>query len=168
MEKVKKAVIGKDDCVEKILMAILGGGHVLMDDIPGVGKTTMALAFSRSCSLEENRMQFTPDVMPSDITGFSIYRKDTSEFVYQPGPIMCNLFLADEINRTSPKTQSALLEVMEEGKGDGGSCDQRTSPALCGDRYPEPGGFFGNPDASGFPAGSFYDLYLHGISRCGA
>lgn len=115
MAEVKKAVIGKDDCVEKILMAILGGGHVLMDDIPGVGKTTMALAFSRSCSLEENRMQFTPDVMPSDITGFSIYRKDTSEFVYQPGPIMCNLFLADEINRTSPKTQSALLEVMEEG-----------------------------------------------------
>ena len=115
MAEVKKAVIGKDDCVEKILMAILGGGHVLMDDIPGVGKTTMALAFSRSCSLEENLMQFTPDVMPSDITGFSIYRKDTSEFVYQPGPIMCNLFLADEINRTSPKTQSALLEVMEEG-----------------------------------------------------
>ena len=98
---MKKAVIGKDDCVEKILMAILGGGHVLMDDIPGVGKTTMALAFSRSCSLEENRMQFTPDVMPSDITGFSIYRKDTSEFVYQPGPIMCNLFLADEINKAT-------------------------------------------------------------------
>jgi MoxR-like ATPase len=115
MAEIKKAVIGKDDCVEKILMAVLAGGHVLMEDIPGVGKTTMALAFSRVLSLAENRMQFTPDVMPSDITGFSIYRKDQGEFVYQPGPIMCNLFLADEINRTSPKTQSALLEVMEEG-----------------------------------------------------
>lgn len=86
-----------------------------MEDIPGVGKTTMALAFSRVLSLKENRMQFTPDVMPSDITGFSVFQKDKNEFVYQPGPIMCNLFLADEINRTSPKTQSALLEVMEEG-----------------------------------------------------
>jgi len=115
MAEIKKAVIGKDNCVEKILMAILAGGHVLMDDIPGVGKTTMALAFSRVMSLKENRMQFTPDVMPSDITGFSIYRKEQDTFVYQPGPVMCNLFLADEINRTSPKTQSALLEVMEEG-----------------------------------------------------
>lgn len=115
MAEVKKAVIGKDNTVEKILMAVLAGGHVLMEDIPGVGKTTMALAFSRVCSLKENRMQFTPDVMPSDITGFSVYRKEQGNFVYQPGPIMCNLFLADEINRTSPKTQSALLEVMEEG-----------------------------------------------------
>ena len=114
MAEITKAVIGKNDIVEKILMAVLAGGHVLMEDIPGVGKTTMALAFSRVLSLKENRMQFTPDVMPSDITGFSIFQKDKNEFVYQPGPIMCNLFLADEINRTSPKTQSALLEVMEE------------------------------------------------------
>ena len=115
MAEITKAVIGKNDIVEKILMAVLAGGHVLMEDIPGVGKTTMALAFSRVLSLKENRMQFTPDVMPSDITGFSVFQKDKNEFVYQPGPIMCNLFLADEINRTSPKTQSALLEVMEEG-----------------------------------------------------
>ena len=115
MAEITKAVIGKNDIVEKILMAVLAGGHVLMEDIPGVGKTTMALAFSRVLSLKENRMQFTPDVMPSDITGFSVFQKDKNEFVYQPGPIMCNLFLADEINRTSAKTQSALLEVMEEG-----------------------------------------------------
>ena len=114
MAEITKAVIGKNDIVEKILMAVLAGGHVLMEDIPGVGKTTMALAFSRVLSLKENRMQFTPDVMPSDITGFSVFQKDKNEFVYQPGPIMCNLFLADEINRTSPKTQSALLEAMEE------------------------------------------------------
>ena len=82
MAEITKAVIGKNDIVEKILMAVLAGGHVLMEDIPGVGKTTMALAFSRVLSLKENRMQFTPDVMPSDITGFSIFQKDKNEFVY--------------------------------------------------------------------------------------
>lgn len=115
IDEVKKAVIGKDACVEMVMMAILAGGHVLIEDIPGVGKTTMALAFSRACGLEQNRVQFTPDVLPADITGFSIYRKETGRFEYQQGAVMCNLFLADEINRTSPKTQSALLEVMEEG-----------------------------------------------------
>ena len=115
MAEITKAVIGKNDIVEKILMAVLAGGHVLMEDIPGVEKTTMALAFSRACAMSQNRVQFTPDVLPADITGFSIYRKDTGRFEYQPGAVMCNLFLADEINRTSPKTQSALLEVMEEG-----------------------------------------------------
>lgn len=115
IDEVKKAVIGKDACVERVMMAILAGGHILIEDIPGVGKTTMALAFSRACAMSQNRVQFTPDVLPADITGFSIYRKDTGRFEYQPGAVMCNLFLADEINRTSPKTQSALLEVMEEG-----------------------------------------------------
>lgn len=89
MAEITKAVIGKNDIVEKILMAVLAGGHVLMEDIPGVGKTTMALAFSRVLSLKENRMQFTPDVMPSDITGFSIFQKDKNEFVYQPRVPSC-------------------------------------------------------------------------------
>ena len=115
IEEVKRAVIGKDDCVYKLMMAVLAGGHVLLEDIPGVGKTTMALAFAKACGLRQNRVQFTPDVLPSDITGFSIYRKETGTFRYQEGAAMCNLLLADEINRTSPKTQSALLEVMEEG-----------------------------------------------------
>lgn len=115
IDEVKKAVIGKDACVERVMMAILAGGHILIEDIPGVGKTTMALAFSRACALNQNRVQFTPDVLPADITGFSVFRKDTGKFEYQPGAAMCNLLLADEINRTSPKTQSALLEVMEEG-----------------------------------------------------
>lgn len=113
--EVKKAVIGKDECVRKVMMTMLAGGHVLIEDIPGVGKTTMALAFSKACGLKQNRVQFTPDVLPSDITGFSIYKKELGVFSYQPGVAMCNLLLADEINRTSPKTQSALLEVMEEG-----------------------------------------------------
>jgi len=115
IKEVKKAVVGKDDCIHKLLIAILTKGHVLINDIPGVGKTTLALAFSKALDLKANRMQFTPDVLPSDVIGFYMYKQDIQEFVYQPGPIMCNLFLADEINRTSPKTQSALLEVMEEG-----------------------------------------------------
>lgn len=113
--EVGKAIIGKQACIEKIMTAILAKGHVLIEDIPGVGKTTMALAFAKAMDLQQNRIQFTPDVLPSDITGFSVYRKETGTFAYHPGAVMCNLFLADEINRTTPKTQSALLEVMEEG-----------------------------------------------------
>ena len=112
--EVGKAIIGKQDCIVKIMTAILAKGHVLIEDIPGVGKTTMALAFAKAMDLQQNRIQFTPDVLPSDITGFSVYRKETGTFAYHPGAVMCNLFLADEINRTTPKTQSALLEVMEE------------------------------------------------------
>lgn len=116
IHEVKKAVVGKDDCIVKAVAAILAGGHILFNDIPGVGKTTLAMALSKSMSLKQNRVQFTPDVLPSDLTGFSIYQKETGRFAYQPGSVMCNLLLADEINRTSPKTQSALLEVMEEKK----------------------------------------------------
>ena len=116
INEVKKAVIGKDECIVKAVAAILAGGHILLNDIPGVGKTTLAMALSKSMSLKQNRVQFTPDVLPSDLTGFSMYQNDTGKFIYQPGSIMCNLLLADEINRTSPKTQSALLEVMEEQK----------------------------------------------------
>lgn len=114
IQEVNKAVVGKEDVIEKIMTAILAGGHILIEDMPGVGKTTMALAFSKAMGITEKRVQFTPDVMPADLTGFSVYQKETGRFVYHPGALMCNLFLADEINRTSPKTQSALLEVMEE------------------------------------------------------
>jgi MoxR-like ATPase len=115
IEEVKKTVTGKDACVQKAFAAILAGGHILIEDVPGVGKTTLALAFSRAMELNDHRVQFTPDVMPADILGFNMYQKETGTFAYYPGAVMCNLFLADEINRTSPKTQSALLEVMEEG-----------------------------------------------------
>lgn len=111
-----KAVLGKDDVLRRILTAILAGGHILIDDIPGVGKTTMAVAFTRTLGLDYKRMQFTPDILPSDITGFSMYDKASGSFRYVAGSAMTNFFLADEINRASPKTQSALLEVMQEGR----------------------------------------------------
>lgn len=114
-DEVKKAVIGKDEIIVKSLLAIIAGGHILLDDIPGVGKTTLALAFSKAMSLDYKRMQFTPDVLPADVTGFTVYNKRTDSFDYKPGAALCSLFLADEINRTSSKTQSALLEAMEEG-----------------------------------------------------
>lgn len=116
IDEVKKAVIGKDKVIIKILLAILAKGHILIEDIPGVGKTTMALAFSKTLSLDYNRVQFTPDVLPTDITGFTVYNKHTGTFEFKPGASMCNLLLADEINRTSSKTQAALLEIMEEGR----------------------------------------------------
>ena len=115
LHEVKKVIAGKDDVLEKIMMTVLSRGHVLLDDVPGTGKTTTALAFSRALGLQYGRIQFTPDVLPSDIVGFSMYHKESGSFVYQPGAVMTNLLLADEINRTSSKTQSALLEAMEEG-----------------------------------------------------
>ncbi len=116
VNEVKKAVVGKDDVVVKALLAILSRGHLLLEDIPGVGKTTMALAFSKTLGLSYHRVQFTPDVMPSDLTGFSLYNKATGQMEYQPGALLCNLFLADELNRATSRTQSALLEAMEEGR----------------------------------------------------
>ena len=116
VSEVKKAVVGKDEAVVKVLLAILARGHILLEDIPGVGKTTMALAFAKALGLTCRRVQFTPDVMPSDLTGFSIYNKATGQMEYQPGAVLCNLFLADELNRATSRTQSALLEAMEEGQ----------------------------------------------------
>ena len=116
LEQVKKAVVGKDEVLAKALLAILARGHILLEDIPGVGKTTMALAFSKALAVQYNRVQFTPDVMPSDITGFSLFNKLSGKMEYQPGAVLCNLFLADELNRATSRTQSALLEAMEEGQ----------------------------------------------------
>lgn len=114
LKEIGKVIVGKNDAVSKVLTAILAGGHILLEDIPGVGKTTLALAFSKALGLDYRRIQFTSDTMPSDVTGFSLYNKAQNAFVYQPGPVMTNLLLADEINRTSSKTQAALLEAMEE------------------------------------------------------
>ena len=115
-QNISKVIVGKRDVVERMLIALLCRGHVLIEDVPGVGKTTLASALARSLDCSFRRIQFTPDITPSDITGFSIANFKTGELEYHEGLIMSQMVLADEINRTSPKTQSSLLEVMEEGQ----------------------------------------------------
>ena len=116
IREVSKAFMGKDEIIRKVLMTFYAGGNILLEDCPGVGKTTLALAFANAINLKFKRVQFTTDTMPSDITGYTMYNRQTNEMEYHPGAADCNLLLADEINRTSPKTQSALLEAMEEHK----------------------------------------------------
>ena len=116
INQVRQVVVGKDAVLLWVLAAMLAGGHILLEDIPGVGKTTMALAFSKVMGLKCSRVQFTPDVLPSDVTGYSILDQAAGKMVYQPGAVLCNLFLADELNRATSRTQSALLEAMEEGQ----------------------------------------------------
>lgn len=112
--EVSKEFIGSRDIIEKVLMTIYAGGHILLEDCPGVGKTTLAVSFSKALGLNNKRIQFTTDTLPSDITGFTMFNREKNTFEYVEGAAMCQLLLADEINRTSPKTQAALLEVMEE------------------------------------------------------
>jgi MoxR-like ATPase len=116
LNQVKTVVVGKNKTLLWVFAAIWARGHVLMEDIPGVGKTTMALAFSKTLGLQPSRVQFTPDVLPSDVTGYSILDQKTGELRYKAGAVLCNLFLADELNRATSRTQSALLEAMEEGQ----------------------------------------------------
>lgn len=144
------------------MMAMLARGHVLVEDIPGVGKTTLAQAFARAMQLTQNRVQFTPDVLPSDIVGFSLYQKETGKFVYHPGAVACNLFLADEINRTSARTQSALLEVMEEGAVTVDGVTRQAAPALHRHGDGKPGWLDRYADAAGVAARPFYGLRGHG------
>ncbi|HEY8421481.1 MAG TPA: MoxR family ATPase [Thermoclostridium sp.] len=113
-ENVGKVMVGQSGAAKLMVVCLAAGGHVLIEDVPGIGKTTMANALAKSIGVSFNRIQFTPDILPSDITGFSMYNPKTGEFEYKPGSIMSNIILADEINRTSPKTQASMLEVMEE------------------------------------------------------
>ena len=116
LDQLRQVIVGKDQVLLWVMATTLARGHILLEDIPGVGKTTMALAFSKVLGLECNRVQFTPDVLPSDVTGYSMLNQSTGEMRYQPGAVLCNLFLADELNRATSRTQSALLEAMEEGQ----------------------------------------------------
>ena len=116
LDQLRRVMEGKDEQLLWALAAILARGHILLEDIPGVGKTTMALSFARTLDLEYGRVQFTPDVLPSDITGYCIPEPQTGQLRYHPGAVLCNLFLADELNRATSRTQSALLEAMEEGQ----------------------------------------------------
>ena len=114
VDNISKIIVGKGIASKLMVIALASSGHVLIEDVPGIGKTTMAYAMAKSLGLSFNRIQFTPDILPSDITGFSVYNQKTNEFEYRNGSIMSNIILADEINRTSPKTQASMLEAMEE------------------------------------------------------
>lgn len=116
LDNIDKVIVGKRKTAELVLISLICDGHVLIEDVPGVGKTAMVSAIAKSINASFKRVQFTPDVLPSDITGFSVFNQKLNEFEYRPGVIMCNILLADEINRTSPKTQSSLLEAMEENQ----------------------------------------------------
>ncbi|MED0654553.1 MoxR family ATPase [Anoxybacillus geothermalis] len=115
VRNIEQVIVGKRDVIILSLTALLAKGHVLLEDVPGVGKTMLVRALAKSFNVELKRIQFTPDLLPSDVTGVSVYNPKTQQFEYKPGPIVAHIVLADEINRTSPKTQSALLEAMEEG-----------------------------------------------------
>ena len=114
LDEVERAIVGKRDALQLVLLGVLGDGHVLLEDYPGLAKTLIARSFAQATSLSFSRIQFTPDLMPSDVTGSSIYNQQTSEFEFRPGPIFANILLGDEINRAPPKTQAALLEAMQE------------------------------------------------------
>ncbi|MGM0395888.1 MAG: AAA family ATPase [Bacillota bacterium] len=116
LKNLKKAIKGKDNVLEMVVIALLAQGHLLIEDVPGVGKTTLVKALAKSINLEYRRIQFTPDLMPSDIIGVNVFHRDTSSFIFRKGPLFTQILLADEINRTSPKTQSSLLQAMEEGE----------------------------------------------------
>jgi len=113
-QNIERVIVGKSDVIDLVLVALYSDGHILIEDVPGIGKTTLAKAIARSIGCEFRRIQFTPDVMPSDITGINFYNQKKGEFEFRPGPIIANIVLADEINRATPRTQSALLEAMEE------------------------------------------------------
>ena len=138
LENVRKVIIGKDNEIRLTLLALLCEGHLLIEDVPGVGKTMLARAISRSIGCDFRRIQFTPDMLPSDVTGVSIFNQKTMEFEFRPGPIMAQIVLADEINRATPKTQSALLEAMEERQITVDGETYKMAPAIPGAGHPEP------------------------------
>ncbi len=168
VNQVRQVILGKDTVICKVLMAILAKGHILLEDNPGVGKTTLALAFSKAMSLRYNRVQFTPEIMPADVVGFSIWDQATGEFVYRPGAALCNLFLADEINRTSAKTQSSLLEAMEEGQVTVDGISHPSPQPFTVIATQNPVGSAGTQPFARIPAGSVYDAPFHRLPFSGS
>ena len=162
-KSIEERIVGKGDVIDKVIITLLAGGHLLLEDVPGVGKTSLAKALSDSLSLSFARIQCTPDTTPSDITGLSIYRPSDGTFQVLPGPIVNNIVLADELNRTSPKTQSALLEVMEEHKVtiDGKEIAVPEPFMVIGTQNPGR-----NLSAARVPARQVHDEAFHRLSGC--
>ena len=115
-DNIAKVLVGQERVTDLLLAALLAGGHVLLEDVPGMGKTVMARALAKSLDADFGRVQFTPDLLPTDVTGLNFFHQQRGEFVFSPGPVFCNILLADEINRATPRTQSSLLECMAEGQ----------------------------------------------------
>ena len=151
LDEVGKVIRGKDEQIQMVLTAILAKGHILIEDIPGVGKTTMAVCFSRAMELTERRLQFTPDVLPSDVVGFNMLDAD-GEMQYKPGAILCNILLADEINRTSHKDPVCSFGGHGRGTGYGRWCHKTAAKSICRCSDSEPGRFCWYADASGVSA----------------
>lgn len=167
LENVGKVIIGKEEVLEKLLAGLLAGGHVLLEDVPGTGKTKMAKALSASLGVDFGRIQFTPDMLPADITGMHIYSRETESFVWKEGPVFTNILLADEINRATPRTQAGLLECMEERQVTvDGETRKMDAPFFC-NCHPESCGDSGNLSSAGGTDGPFYHEAFHGASGSG-
>ena len=164
LDEVERAVIGKRDALELLLLGLLADGHVLIEDYPGLAKTLMARSFAQVTSLDFSRIQFTPDLMPSDVTGSSVYNQREGDFEFRPGPIFANLLLADEINRAPPKTQAALLEAMQERQVTSEGRDSKARAAVPRTRHPEPDRVRGHIPSAGGAARPLPPAHVGGLS----
>jgi MoxR-like ATPase len=165
LDQLNTVIVGKSAQIQDCVACLLAGGHLLIDDVPGVGKTTLAHALARTFGLQFSRVQFTSDLMPSDLSGVSIYERGKEAFVFHAGPIFAQVLLADEINRASPKTQSALLEAMEEKQVTIEGGNSPPAPAILCDCHPEPAGPAGHLCAAGVTDGPLPDAHLTGLPR---
>ena len=154
---IQKVLVGEERVTSLLLTAMIAGGHVLIEDVPGMGKTVLARSLAKSVDAAFGRIQFTPDLLPSDVTGLNFFDRKTGEFQFSPGPVFCNILLADEINRATPRTQSALLECMAEGQ---------VTAVFC-HRHAKPGGNPGNLPLARGPAGPLPHAHLHGYAHQG-
>lgn len=169
-ENIGKVMVGSEETIDLLLTALIAEGHVLIEDVPGMGKTVLAKSLAKSVSLEFNRIQFTPDLLPSDVTGLNYFDQKANDFVFSPGPAFCNLLLADEINRATPRTQSSLLECMGERPDHRGRRHPSAFGAVFRHRHAEPHRNARHLSPAGSPARPLFNAHFHGLShkRAGA